>query len=147
MKTIASFSKPEEAFLVRARLQGNGVNASIRDEHIVSAYWYYSNAIGGVRVEVEDDDVERAREILERPPCETGILICPQCGSGTVRIRELNVWTAVALTIGFPLPVKSRRADCLSCKRSLFLADCLMEEGDQRSLSRSIPPRAKPAKQ
>ena len=125
MKTIASYAKPDDAFLARARLEGSGVAASIRDEHTISTDWFYSNAIGGVRVEVEDEDVARAREILELPPIEKGILTCPRCGSENVRLRELSAWTAMSLFLGFPLPVKTRQADCISCHKTVPAADCI----------------------
>jgi hypothetical protein len=64
MAVVAAYSKPEEAHLIRSVLEGNGVTAYVRDEHIVALDWLYSNAIGGVKVEVADEDLARAREIL-----------------------------------------------------------------------------------
>lgn len=60
MKVLTSFSKPEEAHLLRAHLEGNGIAAFVRDEHTVSSDWGLSNAIGGVRVEVAEEDYEAA---------------------------------------------------------------------------------------
>lgn len=70
MITIASFSKPEEAHLLRLRLEAGGVAAYVQDENVIQTYWLYSNAIGGVRVQISEDDLEAAREILEAPPFE-----------------------------------------------------------------------------
>lgn len=64
MKTIAAFSKIEDAYLVRSRLEGSGVTAFVRDEFTVAANPLYANAIGGVKVEVADEDYDRAREVL-----------------------------------------------------------------------------------
>jgi hypothetical protein len=64
MKTIAAFSKAEEAHLLRARLEGSGIAAYVRDEYMVTLDWMYSNAIGGVKVEVADEDYPAAVELL-----------------------------------------------------------------------------------
>ncbi|MBW8782506.1 MAG: DUF2007 domain-containing protein [Verrucomicrobia bacterium] len=64
MKTIAAFSKAEDAHLLRARLEGNGIAAYVRDEYMVTLDWMYSNAIGGVKVEVSDEDYPAAVEFL-----------------------------------------------------------------------------------
>ena len=64
MKTIATFSKPEEAHLFRMRLEAAGIPAFVQDEYIVQMDWLYSNAIGGVRVQIADEDVQAAREFL-----------------------------------------------------------------------------------
>jgi hypothetical protein len=122
MKTVASYSKPEEAYLAKARLEASGIQTGIRDDLTVSAYWLYSNAIGGVKVEVEDEDFERAREVLMLPKVEAGLLRCPHCGSDEVRPRELSLLAAICIGIGFVLPFRSRRVDCLRCHQS-FVVD------------------------
>lgn len=70
MKTIASFSAPIEAHMLISRLEGNGIPAFIRDEHMVSLDWLASNAIGGVKVDVGDDDYERALELIAAGPAD-----------------------------------------------------------------------------
>jgi hypothetical protein len=50
VKTVATFSKPEEAHLFRTRLEAAGIPAYVQDEHLIQMDWLYSNAIGGVRV-------------------------------------------------------------------------------------------------
>jgi hypothetical protein len=68
MKTVATFSWLDEAYLTKARLEGNGVRAYIPDELTVSTRPLLGNALGGVRVQVEDEEYERARQILQLPP-------------------------------------------------------------------------------
>jgi hypothetical protein len=65
MRTLASFSQPVEAHLLRLRLENEGITAYLRDEHLVTFDWLYSNAVGGVKVDVADEDYERALEVLE----------------------------------------------------------------------------------
>lgn len=64
MKHLAAFVKPEEAHLLRAHLEGHGIAAYVRDDHTVTADWAISNAIGGVKVEVEDEDLAEAQALL-----------------------------------------------------------------------------------
>lgn len=64
MKTIAAYNKPIDAHLLIARLEGHGIPAFARDEHMVTLDWLASNAIGGVKVDVADEDYERALEFL-----------------------------------------------------------------------------------
>jgi hypothetical protein len=70
MKTIAAFNKPIDAHLLMARLQGNGVTAFARDEHMVTMDWLASNAVGGVKVDVADEDFAKAMEIMATPPSD-----------------------------------------------------------------------------
>jgi len=118
MKTIAQVSKPEDAHLIRLRLEAGGVEAFIQNEYMVSAYWLYSNATGGVCVDVMDEDYEQAREILELPPVDKGLITCPHCGSDKVALRELSMTGALSLALGFLLPAPSRQADCSACGKS-----------------------------
>jgi hypothetical protein len=128
MKTVAAYSKPEEAYLARSRLESSGISATIRDEYVVSTYWLYSNAVGGVKVDVADEDYARAREALALPRVDPGILRCPHCGSPEVRLRELSPLAAICIGIGFVLPFRSPRADCLGCHQS-FIVDLRRKMG------------------
>ncbi len=67
MKTVTAFSKPIEAHMLIARLGGSGVTAFIRDEHIVTLDWFASNAVGGVKVDVADEDYEQALNVINAP--------------------------------------------------------------------------------
>jgi len=62
--TVAAFSIPYQAHLAKGLLEANGIAAHIADEFTVSVNWLYSNAIGGVKVQVAEADVEEARRIL-----------------------------------------------------------------------------------
>ena len=70
MTTIATFNKPEDAHLLRMRLEAGGIPAFIQDENLVQIGWLLANAIGGVRVQVADEDVASARELLAAQDAE-----------------------------------------------------------------------------
>lgn len=54
-----------EAHLLRARLEDSGIPAYVRDENTATLAAY---AIGGVRVEVPDEDFERAMRFMSSQP-------------------------------------------------------------------------------
>jgi hypothetical protein len=62
MTTIARFQVPEEAHLFWTYVESRGIPAAVFDEHVVQLFWHYSNAIGGVRVVVSEEDVPAAAE-------------------------------------------------------------------------------------
>ncbi|TVP79666.1 MAG: DUF2007 domain-containing protein [Puniceicoccaceae bacterium] len=121
MKLIAAYSKPEEAYLAASLLEGNGITVHVRDADTVGNYWMYSNAIGGVKLEVPEAEEAKAREILNLPKEATGILACPHCGSGNVKIREMNIFTAISVALSVMIPFASKKVDCMACSQSFEL--------------------------
>ena len=120
MRTIGNYSKPEEALLVRSRLEAAGIPSFVRDELTIQMYWLFSNALGGVRVEVPDDYAEAAIELVRSEPgaeSESPSVACPQCGSGRVKPVEWprRVAYLSLLMLSFPLPFTTRRRRCESC--------------------------------
>lgn len=63
MTTIANFQKVEEAHLLRMRLEDAGIPAYLRDENMAQI-WGVSIELGGIRVEVADEDADAARALL-----------------------------------------------------------------------------------
>ena len=71
MKTVASFWNIDQAYLARARLEASGVSVFVRDEFNTLSNQLGSGAIGGAKIDVADEDFDRAREILDVPPLKT----------------------------------------------------------------------------
>lgn len=65
MVTVATFTKPEDAHLFSMNLESAGIESFIQDENFVQMDMLLSNAIGGVRVQVAEEDVPATREYLE----------------------------------------------------------------------------------
>jgi DNA-directed RNA polymerase subunit M/transcription elongation factor TFIIS len=119
MPVVATYTKMEDAHLAVSKLQGSGVEAWLRDEATANLYWLYSNAIGGVKVEVRDEDFERALEVLDLPKESSELLKCPHCGSENVSIRQMNLWAALALIfLSLILPNREHTVDCMECGKS-----------------------------
>jgi hypothetical protein len=118
MKIVASFSTPTEAHVAMTRLMSAGVYAGIRDEFTITFDWFMSNAIGGVKIEVADEDFSSASEILALRPSEEGVLRCPYCGSGDMRVRVLSVFGAVCIVLKLPIPMSRAIVDCRACRKT-----------------------------
>lgn len=66
--TIASFNMPYQAHLAKTRLEAADIPVFIRDEHTISINQLYSPALGGVKVQVPEDRLKEARDILDSVP-------------------------------------------------------------------------------
>ena len=65
MKTLATFSEAMGAQLLRTRLEGNGITAYVLDENMAALAAY---AIGGIRVDVADEDYDEAVRLMAEEP-------------------------------------------------------------------------------
>jgi hypothetical protein len=115
MKTIATFSTVTEAQLALSRLESAGVEAVMRDEFMVTNDWLSSNAVGGVKIDVIEEDATVAREILGLPAQAQGLIHCPFCGSSDTYVRVLSGFAALCLLLKLPLPLKRATIDCRAC--------------------------------
>jgi hypothetical protein len=140
--TIRRFEDPATARIAASKLQSEGIEVFLADEKMVGLNSLYSNAVGGVRLQVHGPDIERATEILggtaeiseaelaeeatREPPPDRGFrpgpeLVCPKCSSRevsrTVVSRKFAALTLALLRV-FPLPYFRRRAECRGCGHS-----------------------------
>jgi len=126
MITVAFFDKTVEAELLRGRLELAGIRAFVADKGIVGNNWMYTNAVGGVRVQVDEKDLDRARAAVEEYGIEAGqttplsACCCPSCGSTKVRLRRVSkvfFWLSLLL-LGVPLALYRPRCNCLDCGKT-----------------------------
>lgn len=122
MTTIAQFSKAEDAHLLRMRLEAAGLEVFIQDENTVQVDWLLSDAIGGVRVQVADEDAEAANAILYDEPASPSEdrPICPFCSSTQTATDETprRITFLTILLLGIPLLYPRHRWKCSSCGKS-----------------------------
>ena len=118
MITVASFTKAEDAYLLRSRLQAAGIPAFIQNEYISQMYWLYTNAVGGVTVEIDESDREAAQELLTNTSEErTASITCPFCDSTDTEWQDWSrrLTFFFVLLCGWPTPVSKSRRHCRSC--------------------------------
>ena len=68
--TVLTFTYSHEVAIVRGRLESEGIDCFVQDELTVQVHPFYSNAIGGVKLQVREQDLKQAVEILR----ETGYI-------------------------------------------------------------------------
>ena len=79
---LKTFDNYFQANIFLSKLQAAGVPCRLLDENFVTTIPFLSNMIGGIKLVVHQDDVEKAKELLEqfeKTPEEK--LHCPKCGS------------------------------------------------------------------
>ena len=68
LAVIRKFRDLHEAWAAKGALDAAGIESHLLDENLVRLDWFYSNAIGGVRLCVRVDDAAQAFRILNQPP-------------------------------------------------------------------------------
>jgi hypothetical protein len=61
---VARFDTMPEAHIAMGRLEVEGIDAWLADEHLVQTDWLYSIAVGGIKLQVSPEQAQRAIEIL-----------------------------------------------------------------------------------
>lgn len=133
--TVQRYRDLAEAFAGRSLLESAGISAWIADEHLVRMNWFLSNAVGGIRLQVDEADEAAAQGILKEEVPQTITYgedqvyvqpTCPKCGSadvtlggGTERGRSL-----VALyVLSIPVPPREAAWHCEACGAQWAEAD------------------------
>ena len=63
--TIATFSYPSELMIIKNILDNEQIKYFVMDQNTVQVFNFYSNAIGGIKLKVFEEDVENAIRILK----------------------------------------------------------------------------------
>lgn len=126
-----TFYNPIEANIVKARLEDAEIPCFLTDENIATIQPLYNQAIGGVKLNVFEKDIERINSILqdapelEVPEIETeqtqNEVACENCGSTNVgygiATKNKHSWWVVLLSILMVVyPFKANRCyHCYKC--------------------------------
>ncbi len=92
-RTVAVFTYPAEATIMKSKLESENVSVFLRNEYTIAAEPFASNALGGIKMEVYVEDYVKALGIIERSAPElsqrvTRNIICPNCGKRQVREQQ-----------------------------------------------------------
>lgn len=125
MVTIRQFRDLPEALFAKGSLESAGIECAMVDDNMVRLDWFISNLLGGVKLQVKQEDASIAEEILSQPIPENFDVpgvgeyeqpFCPKCQSRDVSFKELNKPIAyTSAWIGFPLPLHRRAWRCHAC--------------------------------
>jgi hypothetical protein len=81
---IASYTYTSEAMIYKAKLQSEGIQVYLQNEHTINTDPLLSNAVGGVQLLVSQDEVMVAKKILNDIPSfivdnDGNLLNCKKC--------------------------------------------------------------------
>jgi hypothetical protein len=65
--TVGQYRDLTDAQLARGILDSAGIPSFLRDENTVRMDWFYSNSIGGIRLQVREEDRSIAESLLSQP--------------------------------------------------------------------------------
>ena len=83
--TIRTFDNYFSANIMLTRLQDAGVICYLKDEYTVTIDPILSNAIGGIKLNIRQEDASMVNEILRRFDEEyLRSAVCPDCGSNNI---------------------------------------------------------------
>ncbi len=127
LTTIRRYRDLSEAIVARSLLESSGIRAHLCDENLVRMEWQISNFIGGIRLQVEDEDEQEAIEILDAPipdvidydAAESAYdqPRCSRCRSTDITFEGASRKAALASlwALALPLPTGSKTWTCRSC--------------------------------
>lgn len=129
--TVETFTDPVEAHISRGLLESEGIPASLGSEHHVWASWHFSQALGGVRLQVPAEYAARARDVLERrrrgeyqlaleQEQELEPTRCSNCGSADLRFTRspaslLLLFVTLGIS-GLIFPPRINGVRCNACR-------------------------------
>src|ERR1700743_890949 len=96
---IQRYRDLNQAAIAQSILESAGIECFLADANLVRMDWFYSNAVGGIKVVVREEDAEEARKILDQEIPESievegsGLYEqprCPKCGSFEISLDALN---------------------------------------------------------
>lgn len=132
---VGRYSFPIEAQIAKSALNAAGITAYLADENTINMYWLYSDALGGVRLMVNEENASEAEEILqqdfslslqeqyENEACqkndEAEEWVCPECGSKNVYAFTKGKKPAflIFILLGFPLFFYQHGIKCADCEK------------------------------
>ncbi|MDT0538439.1 MULTISPECIES: DUF2007 domain-containing protein [Croceitalea] len=82
--TLGSFEFLADVQIIKGKLESEGISVTLKDANTVGVEPFASNAIGGIKLQVHQEDKERAQEIFDQvrnyAVDEDGeLIVCPNC--------------------------------------------------------------------
>jgi DNA-directed RNA polymerase subunit RPC12/RpoP len=124
---IGRFQYSSEAIIYQGKLESEGIEVFMRDAAIVDANPLYSNAVGGIKMYVKNDDAEAAKKSIAQISAfslddNNQLIKCPNCGAKKIEmmtsikdIKSLLAFVFSALISIYPFHTK-HKYKCQSCK-------------------------------
>ena len=117
-KILAVFQYSTEAHVTKSRLDSEGFKTMLMDEKTIDSDPFISNAIGGVKLLVHNNDFDKAvkiyNEIRTYQKDEDGNTMgCPKCNSNKILVAQAQRKNIFYMLFPF---FEDRRFICNECK-------------------------------
>ena len=119
---IRTFQNYFNAHIILTRLRSEGIDCFLRDEFTVTVDPVLSNAVGGIKLIVSNQQLEEAKILLENFDDEyRQSAVCPRCGNRTIELvpnqTATNLATSVLTWLLGSYAVSAKNIyQCSSCK-------------------------------
>jgi hypothetical protein len=119
--TVAVFDYSEEALLTKAKLESQGIRVYVLDGQMMSANWLLNTALGGIKLQVDESQAEKAVQIVEatkklrKTPKDYSGPLCPVCHSSDVRYELFSPRLVFLTMLISPLPFITNNWRCNNC--------------------------------
>lgn len=115
---LAAFEYSTEAQLIKSKLDSEGIQTMLMDEKTVDSDPLISQAIGGVKLLVHNEDLNKASEIYNEirryeKDDEGNSIVCPNCSSNRILVAEAQRKNVFYMLFPF---FESRKYICNNCK-------------------------------
>lgn len=80
LRTLANFYTAAEARVLQSALEMQGIACTMNNAETVDNLWHLSNAVGGISVQVAEQDWEAAQAVIQAAPGGEP-WVCPMCGA------------------------------------------------------------------
>jgi len=123
MKTVpvATFNEREPAVRLQQRLEAAGFTAVVTDQSKIERFWFVSEPLAAIHLEVEPSRYLEARRLIEdwdrTNPVLTDAVRCPECHSSRVEYPQMTrkfVTPSIGVVLML-LRLVPREFYCLDC--------------------------------
>lgn len=126
----STYYNPIEATIIKARLEDSDIPCFLSDENVATINPLYNQAIGGVKLNVFEKDVDRINVLLaeteiemvqEQLEASEAKILCENCGSDNVSYgqatrKRFSWWVTVLSFFFIVYPFKANKCyHCYNC--------------------------------
>lgn len=118
---LVTFHDLKPALQLRDHLVSYGVMTQINDESVTEKYWFMSEPLAAIHLEVDEADYGKAvnylKELKERGESPSGMVLCPECDSARVEFPQFSrkFFTPRLGSVLLALKLLPRSFYCLDC--------------------------------
>lgn len=121
---IQSYTNYIDAHITMGRLEEEGIRCWLKDENTVTIDPILTNAVGGIKIMVSNEQAERAKAVLAAIETDRKKkFACPYCGSHNIEFvttpRRPGNWFSVLfglLWASYAVPIE-KVYHCFNCKK------------------------------